>query len=432
MEGNSLAFNERVQGFIAEYEAVLLGRKSHLSYWYCSGIPLYDEKMALEVIRYAFEELLKWTPEMIYECKDIALLDRMRLHQIYKTKIIHAKDRYCTCFQLIAAKLYPSKFKIDTVTSVIEIYKRVLDGELERLPRNIFNTEDGIMKLGYCVRYILTEKIMYSSVRELYDRFSSIGINTELDSFKLLKIYPLFFETPVDMLHYCLPKSLRDDEYYQKSKKKYISIKLSMGAKRIYIREYRAFLYCKTDIEPMRDDAGNYKVEHIRSVFYYVINTLLPKDPIIVQDEYDFNDRNTLYMIFTRDDIDFILDKYRILEMVRAVSDNYVDAADMLLSGDERDEDCYRYASRIFETNHRTDYVPLPMIVRQYIAVLNKQGKASDVIKNKEDLNTCLYYLTRHILPYNEKYKGRPLSDLLNDSSFVENYCLNDVIHYIR
>ena len=44
---------------ISEYEMVILGNKAHMSYWCCTGVPEYDEKLALEVFRYAFEKLLR-------------------------------------------------------------------------------------------------------------------------------------------------------------------------------------------------------------------------------------------------------------------------------------------------------------------------------------------------------------------------------------
>jgi len=429
MEGTALAYTDRVRGFISEYEMVILGNKAHMSYWCCTGVPEYDEKLALEVFRYAFEKLLKWTPEMIYECEDIAVWEKMNLVALYKAKIIHPKGHGGSCFQLIASKLYPDRFKADPA-SVLDTYKKVLDGELERLPKNIFSTEDGILKLGYCVRYILTEKMTYSCVQDLYDRFSAPGINSELDKFKLLKFYPMFFETPVDMLHYCLPKSLRDDKYFYQSKRKYIKYRLASGGRKWFVREYKSFLLCTTANDPMKDSTGNYRADAISSVFHYFIDTLLPNDPIIKQEEYDFTDRNTLYIIFSRPDIDFILDKYRILEMVRALSTNYVDAVDLLLYGDDRDEECYQYASRKFASIHKTDYVPLPMLVRKYLAAVSQHGKVSKIICSKEDLDTILYYLSKHVVPYFEEYKGKSISDLLQNKDFLDQYRLEDVIKY--
>ena len=265
------SYEDRLKGYIAEYEDVLLGKKNRLSYCYCTGNPVYDEKLSLEVMRYAFEKLLKWTPEMLNECTDETIIYKMKLYYMYKKKISHPSDGAHTIYNVIASKLYPDKIKLDKASVIINVYKDVLSGTANCFPRRFFHYEDGILRLGYCFRYALTELIEFSSVQELYDMFCLPGINAELDRIKLLSIYPLFFETPVDMLHYCLPKSLRDEEYYQVCKRKYLKRRLFHGVARVYLKQYHNYLYCRQQINPMIDPKGNYKVNFSRTIFYYVI-----------------------------------------------------------------------------------------------------------------------------------------------------------------
>ena len=365
MEGNC-SYKDRLIGFIADYEEVLLGKKGKYSFWYCTGNAEYDEKLALDVMRYAFEKLLKWTPEMINECKDIAVLEKMKLYYIYKQKIIHPyRKTQFSIFNLIASKMYPDKITLDGKSNTISIYKKVLSGEYVKFPKNFFSTTEGILKFGYCLRYALTEIIGFTSAKELYDMFSEPSIKTVLEKIKLLNVYSLFFETPVDMLHYCIPKALRDDDYYIICKQKYLKKRLSCGTGLRYVRQYHRYLYCQDSYNPLTGLGEEYREEPSRIIFYYVLTELLPADPALKYEEYDYQDRNTLYCIMTRYDIDHLLDKYRIRDLVRRISDNYVDAADMLLYGDTRDEACYKYASRKFASANRAEYKELPMSVRR-------------------------------------------------------------------
>ncbi|MBP1534889.1 MAG: hypothetical protein IK990_07035 [Ruminiclostridium sp.] len=431
MEGNC-SYKDRLIGFIADYEEVLLGKKGKYSFWYCTGNAEYDEKLALDVMRYAFEKLLKWTPEMINECKDIAVLEKMKLYYIYKQKIIHPyRKTQFSIFNLIAAKMYPDKITLDGKSNTISIYKKVLSGEYVKFPKNFFSTTEGILKFGYCLRYALTEIIGFTSAKELYDMFSEPSIKTVLEKIKLLNVYSLFFETPVDMLHYCIPKALRDDDYYIICKQKYLKKRLSCGTGLRYVRQYHRYLYCQDSYNPLTGLGEEYREEPSRIIFYYVLTELLPADPALKYEEYDYQDRNTLYCIMTRYDIDYLLDKYRIRDLVRRVSDNYVDAADMLLYGDTRDETCYKYASRKFASANRAEYKELPMSVRRYLAVLKGRISIEMAIHNREQLVECLDYLWDYVLPFSDTYSADDISSLLTDKDFLTEYKLNDVIAYL-
>ena len=133
----------------------------------------------------------------------------------------------------------------------------------------------------------------------------------------------------------------------------------------------------------------------------------------------------------TRTDIDYLLDKYRIRELVRSVSANYVDAAEMLFYGETRDEDTYRYASRKFDSVKRRPFTEMSSTIRQYIAVLKGEEVPDFAIKSKDELEECLDYLWDYILPFTEKYPADDISSLLDDLKFLEEYHLKDSVNFL-
>lgn len=173
-----VTYDDKIIGIITEYEAILLGKRKTFTYWYFNGNQQHDEAIALEVFRYAFEKLLHWSPATVFKRCNWQMLQTMHLGNLYKYKICPPKggmsDRV-TCSAYIASKLYPKQYKLGIRETILEAYKNALDGDIDRIPKNLFDDPDGIVKLGVCLQYILTDKFL--CVHKTLDTYNMIAEN---------------------------------------------------------------------------------------------------------------------------------------------------------------------------------------------------------------------------------------------------------------
>lgn len=452
-----VTYGDKVIGIITEYEDIVLNKRKTLSYWYFNDQDEHDEKLALEVFRYVFEKLLHWTPEMVYECKDPSILSVMHLTHLYKHKIHPPKSSgYTNGFMYIATKLYPNIYKEDIRGETLSVYKKVLAGEIEKIPKNFFDGQHGIFKLAICLQHIMTDYMTFTSPEGIYETFANPSISKVLDQYKLKVPSERFFETPVDFVHFAMPTQYKDDVCFSYAKMLYYKNRLKEGGNKQHIQKYIEYINCKIEENPMRDTLNNFIWDAVTSVFHCFVYGILPHEEMFGGDgnmtdimkniekkgqnvktdpddedlEYDFSDRNTLYYLMFDERIDFLLDKYRIRDMVRAVSTNYIDAIDKLLAGDNRDVVVYEYASKMFAKQDPKPYKPLPMIMRKYIAALRGSMDMKDVVGCKDDYKACLVYLKKYVVDYDKEFRDKPFKSLLNDKAFLAKYKLDAVSEY--
>ena len=110
----------------------------------------------VECIRYACEELLNWTPRQVcslFHAQTIELMKLQVLIQHISFPFELEKDRNLS---YVLHLLYPDLVPFTVKSSVINIYKQILDGKIQ-FPRNYATGEEGVAKARAIVD-ALTEK----------------------------------------------------------------------------------------------------------------------------------------------------------------------------------------------------------------------------------------------------------------------------------
>ena len=204
-------------GLLMEYEAIMTKQRMEFSSSYIKRDS--KEKDVVDLFRYVFRDLLNWTAEEICMYTTQKLLDELHLGRV-KKKIefppeLDPNSERDTAFYL-ASIIYPDQVHISKEEKVLNVYKKVLSGELRKFPKNFFMNAKNAENIRICLRYAIRENLSFSSVEELYDFFSneSQAVNF-LRKVKLYSVYKDFFHTPVQMLHESLAESQKNEWLYR-------------------------------------------------------------------------------------------------------------------------------------------------------------------------------------------------------------------------
>lgn len=163
------------------------------------------EANALAVVRYAVSGILKWTPQEAMDCMTVEIAKQLRLDVIakyvrYPNDLSRSKD-----YAWLIHRAFPDETTYDISREAVQLYDRVLRGELSRFPKRIFEGENGAKKLSILLRVYISNNIPSASVEELYDIFGDPAVgNARLHEAKLY--YPCHesYETPLDYLNQAL------------------------------------------------------------------------------------------------------------------------------------------------------------------------------------------------------------------------------------
>lgn len=197
-----------------EYEDILLGKRKDFSTAYLGKEN--SEKEALDIIRYAFEKLLGWSPVMIRDYCTPELIQLLHLQRpVNKIEFPPELDRNQDLFY-IAWLLYPHTIHHSKRDLTLRVYQKVLDGRLVKFPKNFFLTASGEINASICMRYAINQFLNVSGTKNLYMFFADISKAREfLKEVRLLVPCTDIYEYPIDMLHNCLSKSQQNDLFYR-------------------------------------------------------------------------------------------------------------------------------------------------------------------------------------------------------------------------
>lgn len=198
---------------IPEYEEILCGIRYQFSFRHFSFGEATNEKIALQVMKYAIEKLLKWTPEQAFCFFTPDIVRKMKLEPLLKyirfpCELSHLDTDY------IVSMLYPKQVTYPFQKRVIEVYKKVLAGET-KYPKDYMYGNKGLIRSHICLQYALKESRLFNNKEELYHFFSTSQCSKFLKDKKLYQLYCNFYKTPVDYLHNSLSPDMRNELYYQ-------------------------------------------------------------------------------------------------------------------------------------------------------------------------------------------------------------------------
>lgn len=171
-----------------DYDDTVIGRIEVLdSYnFYGSAPGGANEKQALDIIRYAIEKILAWTPDDAVLKFDSYMIRIMNLEKVisyirYPVEVPYGSPRY------ILSLLYPEKVHLDWEKLVGEVFEDVLESArrkeqskgtdkvetLKQFPREYFSGTEGFKRFCCCIKYVIENYKPMSSVEEIFSFFCS-------------------------------------------------------------------------------------------------------------------------------------------------------------------------------------------------------------------------------------------------------------------
>ena len=206
-----------------EYETVLIGKKNAMSNYFFTGNEERNEKRALYVFKYAIEFYLGWSPKQAISHLDWKIIRLMKLDQLLKYIIFPPEMNEKDDIYIILGKLYPNLVKLDEKEITLKVYKRVLEKDLYKFPKEYLSgDEQGRYRAIICFQYMLSQFTSFNNAQEMYKFFSTSNGTKILKKYRLSIACISMFEHPIDFLHASLPSDARDDFWYR-----YYKFKLS-------------------------------------------------------------------------------------------------------------------------------------------------------------------------------------------------------------
>lgn len=188
---------------IERYRRILRGEQKRFSPYEFEDI-LYRKQKVQLVLRYAIEQVKKWTPEQARDRLNAQDCRELKLHLIkdYIEAPIEAKPE--DVYYLVDFA-YPYLPRPCEKEKVLWVYREVLEGKRRHFPPHYFQTLKGEERAKICFEYFWQELLEIKSVWELPKYF----LKTD-EAYQLLRKYKL--KILVDTLYFS-PFDLVTDLY---------------------------------------------------------------------------------------------------------------------------------------------------------------------------------------------------------------------------
>lgn len=197
-----------------EYNEYLLGNIENLSRHFFRMEKRYLHELILCVLKYVFEDLMKWSPYDVRDRLNDEVIDALKLRVlIEKLDLPGEIDPTCDYFY-IAHLLYPNIIRFNDDELNIKIYKERLVGKRNKLPKRYFEGADGEYRASLCLRYITHENLAFKDKKDIYLYFESSEGTKFLKEVGLSQICTNKFPTKLDYLQSSLLREEQDDFWY--------------------------------------------------------------------------------------------------------------------------------------------------------------------------------------------------------------------------
>jgi hypothetical protein len=226
-----------LENIIIDYENLLSKKHGvNLSTSYFNYNYHNNHKLALEIFRYAIENILDWTPLDVVNCFDLNVIKNLHLLVPYKYLIFPEELSKRKDFFYVSHLLYPTIIPYSTKNFVIISYQRVLN-QNGKFSKDFFLGAEGELRACICLQYLLKEHLSFNSIEELYYYFSTSKAISTLRQYNLATVCSELFESPLEFVHSALPKKQKNELYFQfyrfeaalKAKKLKSSVKKIIG-----------------------------------------------------------------------------------------------------------------------------------------------------------------------------------------------------------
>jgi hypothetical protein len=194
---------------ITEYNDILCGIKKRFS----KNVVL-NEQVAKEIGRFAFSYYMKWSPNDIKTRLTKDILRKLKLDKLFEKfadfphELNSKKDMY-----YYAHWLYPDIIQYDIRSSVLNVYRGVLDGRRALFSMNFFNDDYALERAEICLQEAL-KRNEFKNEYEMYALFASDQVVEFLEKYKLSKPAQMYYKTPMHYLYSSLPESYQSEFWF--------------------------------------------------------------------------------------------------------------------------------------------------------------------------------------------------------------------------
>lgn len=200
---------------ISEYEDTLIGKRKAISAFYFSYGKSENAKLALQIMRYAFETYLKWSPLVLRNYLSHDVLERLKLKSLlrfipFPPELDAKEDLF-----YIAWLIYPETIHYGKKDLTLRVYRNLLDKKIQKFPKEFFTGRDGITRSQICLRYMIEQHLNLTSVKSLYEYFSTEECTKALRTYKLLTVCRDLYDSQMEYLHNSLAKEQRDTFWFR-------------------------------------------------------------------------------------------------------------------------------------------------------------------------------------------------------------------------
>lgn len=160
------------------------------------------EKASTEIIRYAIKDILRWDPQYAAENITGEIVDQLKIRTLFKHIDIPITVIQSGDYRMLMKKVFPSEVSYNLKDQAVDIYKKILNGEMKSFPNGYFKDELGREKLSAVLNYYIATNLAASSIKELYSDFAKgSGRIKKLDSAYIFYAYSGVYDSPLDLLH---------------------------------------------------------------------------------------------------------------------------------------------------------------------------------------------------------------------------------------
>jgi hypothetical protein len=198
---------------VDRYRRILMGEQKRFSPYEFEDAQYRKQKVQL-VLRYAIENVKKWTPEQARRELSLRDVKELKLHLVreYVEPPIEAKpeDVY-----YLVDYAYPYLPRISEEQRVLWVYKEVLSGLRRHFPPLYFQSVKGEERAKICVDYMFDELMNLQDIYELPKIFGKTErAYSLLKKYKLKILVDSLYFSPFDMLTEMYPE-LNDPELWK-------------------------------------------------------------------------------------------------------------------------------------------------------------------------------------------------------------------------
>lgn len=190
---------------VDRYKRILNGEQKRFSPYEFEDAQYRKQKVQL-IVRYAIENVKKWTPEQARRELSLEDIKQLKLHLIreYIEPPIEAKAEDVYYFVEFA---YPYLPRLTEKQRALWVYQEVLSGIRRHFPPAYFQSVKGEERAKICVDYMCQHLLQLSDLRELPRLFSKTErAYSLLKQYKLKILVDTLYFSPFDMVTEMYPE----------------------------------------------------------------------------------------------------------------------------------------------------------------------------------------------------------------------------------